>query len=192
MKRKAERILKTGSKEHADWLRAMVSRFERPLVSYAAKLLHGRLDLARDVTQDTFLRLCRQNPDDVRERIAPWLFTVCRNRVTDLLRKEGRVTGATEALDQQELPRLGPQEQLLEKEHVSRVLQELDALPEKQREVIRLKFQEGMSYKEIESITGLKNSYIGWLIHTGIKTLKSRLTESDDQAQGKASSTQAG
>src|SRR5215218_1519574 len=74
-----------------DWIREAVSRFEGPLTLYAARLLNDP-DRARDVVQDTFLKLCRQDGAEIRDRLAEWLFTVCRNRALDVLRKEGRMT----------------------------------------------------------------------------------------------------
>ena len=51
----------------------------------------------------------------------------------------------------------------------------LDTLPPNQREVIRLKFQNGFSYQEISRISGHSVSNVGYLIHAGIKTLRGRL-----------------
>jgi RNA polymerase sigma-70 factor (ECF subfamily) len=51
----------------------------------------------------------------------------------------------------------------------------LETLPPNQREVIRLKFQNGFSYREISRISGHSVSNVGFLIHTGMKTLRQRL-----------------
>ena len=48
----------------------------------------------------------------------------------------------------------------------------LDRLPETQQEVIRLKFQHGLSYKEISASTGLSVTNVGFILHTGIKRLR--------------------
>jgi RNA polymerase sigma-70 factor (ECF subfamily) len=48
----------------------------------------------------------------------------------------------------------------------------IDRLPHNQQEVIRLKFQNGFSYKEISRITQLSVSNVGFLIHTAIKALQ--------------------
>ena len=48
------------------------------------------------------------------------------------------------------------------------------ALPANQQEVLRLKFQNGFSYKQIAGITGLSVSNVGFLIHTGIQRLRKR------------------
>ena len=66
------------------------------------------------------------------------------------------------------------------RETTGRVVRQLETLSNNQQEVIRLRFQNGMSYKEISRITGHSVSNVGFLIHTAIKNLRQRLlTESD-------------
>ena len=57
-------------------------------------------------------------------------------------------------------------------EHVRRLL---ETLPENQQEVLRLKFQAGLSYREISRVTALSVSNVGYLIHTAIRTLRRQL-----------------
>ena len=66
-----------------------------------------------------------------------------------------------------------PSRAMERKERFEEVLRFLERLPENQREVIRLKFQGDLSYKEISEVTGLSVSNVGFLIHTGIKRLRS-------------------
>ena len=77
--------------DHGSWVREAVERFERPLAIYATRLV-GDVETARDVVQDTFMRLCGQDHASVGDHLAEWLFTVCRNRALDVLRKEHRMT----------------------------------------------------------------------------------------------------
>ncbi len=44
----------------------------------------------------------------------------------------------------------------------------LGLLPEREREVVRLKFQERLSYKEIADVTGHSVSHVGVMIHNAI------------------------
>ena len=53
----------------------------------------------------------------------------------------------------------------------------LERLSDNQREVILLKFQQGLSYQEIQEITGLSSGNIGFLIHTGLKRLRDLLPD---------------
>ncbi|MES2923983.1 MAG: sigma-70 family RNA polymerase sigma factor [Verrucomicrobiota bacterium] len=146
--------------------------YESPLIGYAATILNDP-DLARDVVQDTFVRLCQQDPNKVRTNLKAWLFTVCRNRALDLLRKEKRSQPLEEIrwkkIAGAELP---PDEQADQQERLSQLAVYLNRLTVNQREVIILKFQQGLSYQDIHEITGLATGNIGFLIHTGLKRLR--------------------
>ena len=54
-------------------------------------------------------------------------------------------------------------------------LELLAELPEHQQEVVRLKFQSGLSYREIGDVTGLSVSNVGYLLHVALKTIRQRL-----------------
>ena len=157
------------------WVRGVVDRFEGPLTLYAARLL-GDSDSARDVVQETFLRLCSLSREAIDSHLAEWLFTVCRNRALDVLRKENRMTHLKEEQVQRCLSAApGPADVAERSDLAARVMVLLDALPTNQREVIRLKFQNGFSYQEISRISGHSVSNVGYLIHAGMKTLRGLL-----------------
>ena len=163
--------------EQGSWVRAAVARFEAPLTLYAARLL-GDAETARDVVQETFLRLCVQERVQIESRLAEWLFTVCRNRALDLLRKESRMTRLSdEQVQRRPSPDPGPTEIAERRESAARVLDLLETLPSSQREVIRLKFQNGFSYQEISRISGHSVSNVGYLIHVGLKSLRHQLID---------------
>ncbi len=152
-----------------------MAAYESPLIGYAMTIVHD-LERARDVVQDTFIRLSQQDVAKVRDGLKTWLFTVCRNRALDVLRKEKRV----QPLDEVKWRRVAgsemqPDEKATHDEKVAEVMRYLDRLSENQREVILLKFQQGLSYKEITEVTGLTSGNIGFLIHTGLKRLRDLL-----------------
>src|SRR5437660_12220638 len=125
---KAAPISDPSADAHA-WIRSAVARFEGPLTLYAARLL-GDSDRARDVVQDTFLKLCRQSAEEIHDRLAEWLFTVCRNRALDVLRKEGRMTRLSdEHTNGYASPDVGPAEALECRESAAQVMSALENLP---------------------------------------------------------------
>lgn len=163
------------------WVRSVLTRFEGPLTLYAARLL-GDAEAARDVVQETFLRLCVQDRSVIEPRIAEWLFTVCRNRALDVLRKESRMTQLSdEQVHRCLTPEPSPPDVAERRESAARVLDLLEGLPSSQREVIRLKFQNGFSYREISRISGHSVTNVGYLIHVGLKTLRGQLQQLDGQ-----------
>ena len=50
-------------------------------------------------------------------------------------------------------------------------------LPDRQKEILRLKFQCGLSYREIGEITSVSTSNVGYLIHTAIRTIREELSQ---------------
>jgi len=149
--------------------------YESPLVGYAMNIVHD-VERARDIVQDTFIRLCQQDLGKVGIGLKSWLYTVCKNRALDVLRKDRRI----EPLDDVRWkriagPSVAPDRQLDQDERLSLVMQYLDRLTANQREVILLKFQQGLSYQEISEKTGLTSGNVGFLIHTGLKRLRDLL-----------------
>ncbi len=165
------------------WVRVALEHYEGPLIRYAARIM-GDPEQARDVVQDTFLRLCKVKRRQVEDHLAPWLFKVCRNRALDLRRKERHMRPLT-ATQAEAYPssQPSPSDVAASQEAQGRVCQILARLPKNQQEVVHLKFQDGMSYKEISSITGLSVSNVGFLLHTAIKTIRQHLQAEDTSAQ---------
>ena len=162
----------------SDWF----DRYRRPLVAYAAKMLGGDWAAAHDVTQETFLRLCRTDIDKVENRIAAWLFSVCRTRVIDLRR-----TGHESTLDPSDLlaadPRQPPPDgDLLAAESRQTLAEQIDTLSPRQQEVVRLRFSGGLSYAEIAEVTGMTTGNVGFHLHAAIKQLR-QLTIQDSPGQ---------
>lgn len=151
--------------------------YESSLIGYASTLLND-IESARDVVQDTFLRLCRQDPGKVEAQLKSWLFTVCRNRALDILRRDRRVE-PLENIHWKKVvgPGIQPDERLDLQERLAQIGALLSHLTPNQREVIILKFQQGLSYREIHEVTKLSKSNIGFLIHSGLKRLRDSLPD---------------
>jgi RNA polymerase sigma-70 factor (ECF subfamily) len=78
-------------------------------------------------------------------------------------------------MDQLSDPDPAPDRQAADADETAFVLQTFRRLPVNQAEVLRLKFQNDLSYQEIADITGLSASNVGFLIHTGLKRLRTLL-----------------
>ena len=74
-----------------------------------------------------------------------------------------------------------------EKQTVSEILLVVQTLPKNQREVIYLKFQCDLSYKEISDITKLSVTNVGFLIHTAVRNIRQQmLSETTSQTSRNA------
>ena len=154
-------------------LPALLERYERPLVRYSWSIL-GDLEAARDVVQETFIRLCRRLESDDATHTEAWLFTVARNLSIDHQRKQSRIIYMPQT-DDRTTDEPGPGASLEQQETRDSIFGLLDQLSENQREVIRLKFQNDLSYKEIADVTQLTVTNVGFLLHTGLKKLRALL-----------------
>jgi RNA polymerase sigma factor (sigma-70 family) len=160
-----------------EFVERALAEFEGPLIGYAMGIVKD-LERARDVVQDTFIRLYQQDREKVSRGLKTWLFTVCRNRALDILRKEKRMVELDDAAALRIVSdEADPGDATDWDERVAQVMSALDRLSENQREVIRLKFQQGLSYKEITDVTGLTSGNVGFLLHTGLKRLRSMLPD---------------
>lgn len=166
------------------WIRQALARYEAPLVRYAFRITRD-LEEAREIVQEVFLRLWQEEETELEPRLAEWLFTVCRNRAIDRRRKDKHMVPLSddqaEKAASEEAP---PGAELESRQDLSEAMRSLSKLPERQQEVIRLKFQNGMTYEQIARVTGLSASNVGYLIHTGLKALRAALAAAPVAAKG--------
>ena len=151
-----------------------LQRYERPLIRYAHGYT-GDLEEARDIVQDVFVKLsqCLHTLD--HERLAPWLFTVCRNRALDHQRKHRRlVVMETETLDLEMSADPSPHEEMDRTETATALRQLIDTLPARQQEAVRLKFIAGLDYQQISAAMKTSIGNVGYLIHHGVAALRTK------------------
>jgi RNA polymerase sigma-70 factor (ECF subfamily) len=156
----------------SDYVAEALNQHERALIRYAKWLL-GDLESARDVVQETYLRLCREDPAKLDGHLAPWLFTVCRNLALDVRKKAARMA----SIDNHHFPvACDLDERHDARQALARIHDTLGKLPANQREVVYLKFQCDLSYKEISAITALSVGNVGFLLHTAVRAIRSHLS----------------
>lgn len=154
---------------------------ESPLLSYARRLA-PKGDMAEDLVQEAFMRLHAQF-DQVR---APrsWLYRTVHNlalnhrrtgeRIAPFERTSGSEPGSgSDPADPQPLP----DEQIARWEGVGLVRLNVQNLDARSQELIRLKFTEDLSYKQISQRTGLSVGNVGYLLHHSIKSLAADLAK---------------
>ncbi len=178
---------KQPANEGRQWVLAALDEYEGRLTRSALRLL-GDLDLARDAVQHTFLKLCddkvvgtlrvpcvedgTRSVPTTNSRLAAWLFTVCRNRATDLLRSHVRERQA----ETDHSPQVASQEadpaHVVEESDFADLLRRLIVrLPASQREAIDL-WAEGFAYAEIARIVERHEGHVRVLVHRGLKALR--------------------
>ena len=159
----------------------LFAALESPLLSYALRLLGDRAP-AEDAVQEAFMKL-HIHFAEVREP-RRWLYRTVHNLALNHRRQSGRLVpletaGDDEAgtsADTADLQPL-PDEQIARWEGIGLVRLSLESLDDRSRELIRLKFNEGLSYKEISARTGLTPGNVGYILHHALKAVAEELAK---------------
>ena len=158
----------------------LFAALESPLLSYALRFLGDRA-LAEDVVQEAFMKLHVQFAE-VREP-RRWLYRTVHNLALNHQRQDKKVVsldvhweGAPDTSKETTDPEPLPDEQIIRWEGIGLVRLSLSALDERSRELVRLKFDEELSYKQISERTGLTVGHVGYLLHHALKTIAAELS----------------
>ena len=156
---------------------------EGPLLGYARRLL-GNDGMAEDIVQQAFIRL-HQEFASVRQP-QPWMYRTVHNLAANHRRHASRMqsietpptsVGAPDSAPDAVDPQLLPDEQIARMEGIGQVRLGLELLDERSQELLRLKFEEDLSYRAISERTGLGVGHVGYLLHHAIKKLAAELTK---------------
>jgi len=163
----------------------LVFRWQEPLFRFVYRIVERRED-ARDICQETFLRVLRQ-PDRFQEgaRFSTWMYQIALNLGRDQLRRRKRWRFLAPAppgpdgepgREREEQDRgATPIEALESREKRDAVTRALQDLPPEQREVLVLKEFEGLKFREIAEILGCPESTVKSRMYYGLSGLRSAL-----------------
>lgn len=164
-----------------DALDALLGRYQHRLYRYLLRLVRDPA-AAEDLFQQTWLRVAESiRRYDPQRSFEAWLFAVSRNLAIDHLRRrapesldEPRADGATGA---ERLAAAGTDalERLLVRERVELVTAAMAELPAAYREVLTLRFEDGMKLEEIAAVTAAPLSTVKTRLRRALETLRVRL-----------------
>jgi RNA polymerase sigma-70 factor (ECF subfamily) len=127
---------------------------------------------AEDLTSITFEKAWRARHRYRRDLsgFTTWLLTIARNVAVDHWRSardhapleaaEGVATGET------------PEDEAEHRSDVARLTLLLSRLPERERELVALKYGAGITNRSIARLTGLSESNVGTILHRVVQTLR--------------------
>ena len=153
---------------------------ESPLISYAYQILKD-YEEARDQVQEAFKRMITQV--ETIEHPKAWLYRTVRNLCVSHIRKYQRIQkeGEEKQLDFLAAQIDGsdhsnnPAEKLERSEKINRVVHFVSLLPEDSKNLLKMKFDKKLSYREISEKTGLTEGNVGYKLHHLIQELASEL-----------------
>lgn len=150
------------------------------VLSYARRRLGSEQD-AEDVTAQVFLKVHekRDTYDPGRGAASTWLYAITQNEVRGVLRRRSRGRDLEDFDQWERLPAPGPapEETLLSEERVNALAKALEALPERERDILLLRFYSGLTSKEVAARMGLSDANVRYLQSRAVGRLRSLLAE---------------
>jgi len=155
-------------------LRALFDAEETSLLRYAFSLT-GRRAVAEEIVQDVFLQL-HTRWDEI-EKPKAWIFRSVRNRAYNHNRDNKReiLTGGDDTVQSARTEEEMPETSLLRMEAAGYLRLIVEELGDVDRQLVQLKYFEGLKYREISVQTGLSISNVGYRLHNILKEMAKKL-----------------
>jgi RNA polymerase sigma-70 factor (ECF subfamily) len=179
-----EQALVRRAIDDAEAFETLYHRYARRVYGYIASRIAHPQDV-EDVVAEVFLRVIK-HLDQIRNRqqasFAAWLFVIARHAVADHYRQNGRHESLLSLEDAE--PCLSGEKQpdhiFSENEEAARLYRMILTLPERQREIVTLRYYGGLHNQEIAAVLGI-----------GEKTVSAYLSRALNELQKKHNAAQS-
>ncbi len=148
----------------------LLERHTRRVRDYVRMLVKDN-DVADDLTQEVLIKVVKvldEGRYTDKGRFLPWVLRIAHNRVLDYFRANKQVKTVNESsagfdiLGSKNLAEPSIEDQLISEQQAKEVRTLIELLPEEQREVVKMRYYEGLSFKEIAEHTGVSiNTALG-------------------------------
>ncbi len=162
-------LINRASRGDADAFEALVNTYYEVMFKMAYKWCGNRRD-AEDITQEACMKLARGiGSYKGGSKFTSWLYVLVINSAKDWYKSQNRHPEGTELLESIVADSDNAEERL----YTRQVLDEVNKLPETEKESLLLVMGQGLSHKEAADLSGVKESTISWRVHEARKKLES-------------------
>lgn len=172
-------------------LTKLIAECQGRLLRYAEHFLHDAA-AAQDAVQNAYLKYVRyvRTKHISVDNPSAWLFKATRNCCLDTLRSSyEKLKAPIESTEDEEVcgfsPFGNPSDSAMNNDDLALVREVINSLPEREREILTLKFEESLSYREISDMTGLTVNHIGNILHRAIAKIKAACAERNSAGRRK-------
>lgn len=148
----------------------LLERHTRRVRDYIRMLVKDN-DVAEDLTQEVLIKVVKVIDEGRyidKGRFLPWLLRIAHNRVLDYFRAQKQVRSVSESsagfdiLGSKNFAEPSIEDQIISEQCAEEIRALVEELPEEQRDVVRMRYYEGLSFKEIAELTGVSiNTALG-------------------------------
>ena len=157
-------------------LNQLYAEKHRELYLYSNRIVKDD-QLANDVVQECFIRLYKQDYDKWKDRLIPWLFTVCRNLSIKFLNKKNRFVEIFET-DYDKIDESRSASEQMDLEYQKKLLKKyMRKLTKRQRDVLKLRFFKDLDYSQCAKKLKTSSGNIGFQQCTAIQNLRKLMSK---------------
>lgn len=157
----------------------LVLPYKDKLYRFAMSMLGNSFD-AEDVIQELLVKVWKKKDQFIAlDNKEAWCMTVTRNLSIDKIRSRKNRTSNIDDYYHIKDTAATPSTKLEQKDALSRVMQLMNELPEKQKSVMHLRDVEGYTYKEISEMTELTVDQVKVNLFRARKALRAKLLNLD-------------
>jgi RNA polymerase sigma-70 factor (ECF subfamily) len=150
------------------------------LFRFAFRLLQN-VQEAEDAVQDVMAGVwMKKDQWDQWNSLEAYCMTATRNNCVDRIRKKKLVSVREETALQVRSTDTNPYEKMMGKEIIGRIRKCMDALPENQQLVVRLREMDGFSYNEIAEILGMSMDQVKVNLFRGRNAIKKLIIKEEE------------
>lgn len=159
------------SAEEPDWNAVFATELPRVYNYFRYRVRNEAV--AEDLTARTFEKAWKARKRYRRDLAAfsTWLLSIARNVAVDYLRAR-RPHAPLEAAADVAIAGT-PEDEHSHASDLARLAELIDGLPEREQELLALKYGAGATNRRIAHLTGLSESNVGTIIHRAVRTLRS-------------------
>lgn len=156
----------------SSWFAEEVQSHELQLRAYLRRAFPGVRDVD-DVVQESYLRIWRKRTSRPLGSARAFLFRVARNFAIDLLRKSAapRIAAPPEVIDDGD----GPREDTCHREHEDILVEALERLAPRHRQVLTLCKLQGKSSREVAELLQISEKTVNEHLYRGLQRLGEEL-----------------
>jgi RNA polymerase sigma-70 factor, ECF subfamily len=175
-------ILHAAQRGDCDAMHALLKPWNDAVFGFLLSSLRNRAD-AEDAAQETFVRIVKGLPAyEHRGEFRAWVFRIARNQAALTAQRRQRVAGREIGVEPEELRAMpefadGPDD-LEAAERAAEVRRAVAALPTVEREVVELRLNEDLKFREIAERTGAPLNTVLGRMHNAIRRLRETLDTS--------------
>lgn len=148
----------------------LLERHTRRVRDYVRMMVQDN-DVADDLTQEVLIKVVKvldEGRYTDKGRFLPWVLRIAHNRVLDYFRAQKQVKTVNESsagfdiLGSKNFAEPSIEDNIISEQRAEEIRSLVEELPEEQREVVKMRYYEGLSFKDIAEHTGVSiNTALG-------------------------------